>query len=176
MAFKSVIDVEGNPIRLGGTDKSGKPNPKTITGYYIGSKGVSTKYGPATIHVFQTKDGEVPVWGKTDMDRKLKTITPGFLTRVTFTGTVPSKKGNDMWKYNVEADAENTIEVAAVTPSAEEEHYAEDLDEEQDVDAEEAPLDEIPVARPKAPAKVATTPSLERQQQVQNLLKGRKVS
>lgn len=186
MSFRQVADVdcEGTPTQIGGRDKkTGKPNPKSIEGYYIGSKTVQTKFGPGQLHVFQTPEGNRGVWGKTDMDRKLATITPGTMTRVTFSGTVPSKKGNDMMKFKVEADDENVIEVQLQTqesgnmdPEVEDPALEDSEYDDSDLNEDEEPSDVVQPERPKAPTRAAGTANPARQRQVQELLKGRRTA
>lgn len=115
MAFKQVNDLNpDNTISLGGSNrKTGKANPTQVEGYYMGSRKVDDKKkksGFSYIHVFQTAKGMLGVWGKTDMDRKVTSVTPGTMTRVTATGTRPTPNG-DMYIFKVELDDENTIEV-----------------------------------------------------------------
>ncbi len=179
MAFKSVQDLDcETTTQIGGKDKkTGKSNPKSVEGYYIGFKPTTSKFGPGKIHVFQTENGNLGVWGKTDMDNKLSTVIPGHMTRVTFTGTVPSKKGNDMWKFKVEVDQDNQIEVAETeqlptgNQEPESENYSLDSDD-SDPDSEDLALDDATPQRPQAPRQPAAAPNAARQAQVQALLRG----
>jgi hypothetical protein len=121
MAFKTVNSLEAdNTISLGGTNrKTGKTNPTSIEGYYLGSRQVQDnkkKSGVSFIYIFQTSKGNVGVWGKTDMDRKMAQTPAGVMTRVTATGTRPTPNG-DMYTFKVEVDSDNTIEVQAPTAS-----------------------------------------------------------
>jgi len=117
MAFKTIntVDAEITTALGGFNKKTKKDNPTQVEGYYLGNKkvdSVKAKSGFAYLHVFQTAKGNLGVWGKTDMDKKLLSVTPGTMTRVTFAGTKPTKTGNDMYIYTVEVDEDNTIEVA----------------------------------------------------------------
>jgi hypothetical protein len=116
------------------------------------------------------------------MDQKLTTVIPGQLTRVTFTGMqkVPGRK--DMYKYKIEVDSGNTIDVGGLSTApqetAEEGEPAEtyedpdaDLEnfdpndeslDETDIDVEEEQLDAAPPARPIPPKKPATNPNVTR--------------
>lgn len=179
MAFKTVSDLSTETaVALGGTNrKTGKANPTTITGYYVGSREVDSpksKTGKASLHIFQTEKGNVGVWGKTDLDMKMKAATLGALTRVSFTG-MQETKNNPMYKYKVEIDTDNAIDVAAEAPAQEEESsdegyaadFAEDeFSEEDDVDA--APVRVSPAARPARP------PTADSQARVEALLAKRK--
>lgn len=117
MAFQTVNSLEADTtISLGGTNrKTNKPNPTSIEGYYLGNRTVEDKKkksGVSFIYIFQTSKGNVGVWGKTDMDRKMSQTPPGVMTRVTSTGTRATPNG-EMYTYKVEVDNDNSIEVAA---------------------------------------------------------------
>lgn len=194
MAFTELPDLDcEKTTALGGKDKkSGKPNPTSIEGYFIGSKQVASKKsktGFAFLHVFQTEKGNIGVWGKTNLDRQMKRVTPGFMTRVRFVGMVETDN-NPMYKYKVGVDPDNTIDVGSVQQDAEGQEastedvgadYAEeaadsayDVEEESDLSEEDdQALDTAPPARATPPKRPATTPSAERQAKVQALLNGR---
>lgn len=115
MAFKEVSDLNAETtIALGGKNKqTGKDNPKQIEGYYLGSRQVDSKKsksGKAYIYIFQTPKGNVGVWGKTDLDNKMKAAAPGCMIRITQNGMANTPNG-EMYKYKVEVDDTNTIEV-----------------------------------------------------------------
>lgn len=174
MGFKEVIDLDCDvATALGGKDKkSGKNNPTQVEGYFVGSKEIPDKFsktGKGYLHIFQTAEGRLGVFGKTDLNRKVKDIVPGTMARVTFTGTVPTKMGNDMAKFKVEVDSSNTIDLAlsagATSAAAADDagDYHDDLDEEEIVD-------EVPPPRATKPAKAAASPDAARQARVQALL------
>lgn len=181
MAFKQVSDLStDNAIALGGFNrKTNKENPTTITGYFIGSKEVDSpksKNGKAKLHVFQTAQGNVGVWGKTDLDQKLRSAQVGALTRVTFTG-MQETKNNPMYKYKVEVDTENTIEVAdtATDTTYEADSGYEDSGDEDTAytNAFEDDVDETPAPRAVAPKTPARAPTADSAARVQALLKKR---
>ena len=183
MGFKDVLDLDADvTVALGGRDKkTGKPNPTKVEGYYLGAKKVESKLarsGYSFIHIFQTPKGNIGVWGKTDLDRKMGNVTPGVMVRVTHTGTTPTPRG-EMHKYRVEFDADNSIEVNIAsgndTPAeeiAEEEvtSFADDGVEETDAGDEEQALDEAPPVRATPLKQVAATPDAVRQAKVKALL------
>jgi len=183
MGFKEVIDLDcERTTALGGKDKkSGKANPTQAEGYYIGSKDVASpksKTGFSKLHYFRTSKGTLGVWGKTDLDRKLLNAPVGAMVRATFTGMVPTSNG-DMYKFRVEVDAENTIEVNLPQSAATEEEEdtgggnyadAEETEDETSVDDDAAPVDEAPPARSQPPRQAARTPDAARQSKVQELL------
>ena len=122
MSFKEVQTLDAdNTISLGGRNKkTGKTNPTSTEGYYLGSRQVSSpksKTGKAAIHFFQTPKGNLGVWGKTDLDRKLSSVTPGTMVRASFDKMVATPNG-EMYKFKVEADDSNTIEVSAANADA----------------------------------------------------------
>lgn len=183
MAFKELADLNcDKAYALGGFDKKTKKNnPTSVTGYFIGTREVDSpksKTGKCSLHIFSTEKGNVGVWGKTDLDRKMKQVPAGCLTQVTFTGRKETKN-NPMYCYKVLVDAEDKIDVATVEQgdsvdateeaAGDEEAYA----DESEADAEEEAVEyveEAPPARAKAPARAATAPDAARQAKVQALL------
>lgn len=181
MAFKEVLDLScDTTISLGGMNKkTGKANPTKIEGYYLGKKEVEDrkkKSGISYIYAFQTPKGNIGVWGKTDLDRKMLCAPTGAMLRVTQSGIVPTPNG-DMYKYKVEVDVDNTIDVPHVQPTSrvndayEANTYTSVDEEEESLDAEEIAVDELTYARPKAPTP-KPAPSAERVARVQALLSG----
>lgn len=148
MGYTEVASLEADvTVALGGKNrKTGKANPTEIEGYYLGNRKVTDtkkKSGFSYIHFFQTANGNVGVWGKTDLDRKLLTVTPGTMTLATFDRMVPTPNG-DMYRYKVAQDKDNTIEVASSNSDA---GYTEDGNPDGNVgsgnyDADEAETDE----------------------------------
>lgn len=119
MGFKEVTDLSAEvTISLGGYNKKAKKeNPTTVEGYYLGTKTVPDKKkqsGESNIYFFQTKKGNIGVWGKTDLDRKMTSVTPGTMTRASYSHMQETQNG-PMYKYKVEVDANNTIEVSTTS-------------------------------------------------------------
>jgi len=178
MAYKKKQDLSTDKtIKLGGIDEaSQKPNPTSIEGYFLGTKTTpDTGYGPGQLHFFQTEEGVVGVWGKTNLNRLLTPDLAGQMVLVNFKGMGPKVKGkNRAYLYEVQHDSDNTTEVSSFS-SAEEpssESVGSSEDEEYSYEAED--VVEAAPARPVAPAKAAVTPSADRQARVQALLnKGR---
>lgn len=181
MSFKEVLDLDcETTVSLGGFNKkTRKENPTQIEGYFIGSKEIPSKMAKSgfnKLHIFQTEEGNIGVWGKTDLDRKMGSVPAGAMTRVTQSGTKPTPYG-DMYKFKVEVDETNTIDVSAVTaPVAAASGYADDGYEDSEVGAEDevAELEEAPPARPVRPTRAAAAPDAARQARVQALLGGKK--
>jgi hypothetical protein len=147
MAFKEIASADSsNTIALGGVNKkTGKPNPTSITGYYLGSKEVTTGFGPAQVHNLQTENGITGVWGKTDMNKKLSAVPHGVMVRITQSGMKKIPGRNPMWVYKVEVDESDTINATA-TAEEENDEFPHEADyEESAVDSdEEEHMDEIP--------------------------------
>lgn len=179
MAFKEKVIVEcEKTIALGGFNKKlKKDNPIQIEGYFLGSKTVDSpksKGGKAKLHVLLTAEGNVGVWGKTDLDRKLSSVNPGNMVRLTHDGMVPTKNG-EMYRYKVEVDEDNTVAVEAIAPASSDYGSNEDYEESSLESAEE---DESEVssysAAPRAPSRPLATPSAEKQNAVRDLLRKNK--
>lgn len=150
MSFKEVATLDADKvIALGGVDKQNKnkPNPKSAEGYYLGSRKVESKKaksGYSYIHYLQTETGNLGVWGKTDLDRKLLSVSPGTMVRINQTGTRPTPNG-PMYVYKVEVDSENIIDVGDLanegtgTSSEETEDQYESEEEAQEESEDELP-------------------------------------
>jgi len=120
MAFKAVTDLSTDTtISLGGFNKkTGKNNPTSVEGYFLGARKVESKKaksGYAFIYTLQTSKGNIGVWGKTDLDRKMESVQPGHMVRASFDKMVATPNG-EMYKFKVEVDADNTIEVSSAAP------------------------------------------------------------
>jgi hypothetical protein len=169
MAFKEVASLDAeNTIAIGGVNKkTGKKNPASAEGYYLGSRKVANKNGESSIHFLQTPQGNLGVWGKTDMDRKLGGVVAGTMIRISFTGMTATPRG-DMYKYKVEVDNDNTIAVdttlAANNTGADE---GESYDSGADNDGEEDSYEE------EESSQSAALAALERKAKVEALLKGK---
>lgn len=183
MGFREVASLDADVVTaLGGKQKNGKANPRSVEGYYLGFRMVEnkrSKTGESKLHFFQTAKGNIGVWGKTDLDRKLVSVALGTMTRATFDKMKACPGKNDMYLYKVETDTENVIEVADLPdnqesqsdggePDSTEPEY--EQEEETDVDADEPPVDELPPARAARPQQAAPTPDAARQAKVQALL------
>ncbi len=169
MGFKEVSSLDADvTVALGKKNKeTGKPYPKQAEGYYLGNRSVKSKRGDSVLHFLQTSEGNLGVWGTTDLNRKLSQAKVGTMVRITSTGTKPTPNG-DMYTYKVETDSTNTIEVefAAATTTTEDEsgdsdaNYAssnEDSEEAVDEDDEQSAavaLLEAQAARAAKAAKV----------------------
>jgi len=171
MGYKTVVELKSDQtIKLGGKDATGKANPTSIEGYYLGHRETKSDYGIGVIHFFQTQDGNVGVWGKTNMNRQLTKDRLGQMVLVTFTGMGKAQKGKAApYNFQVQYDDGNTIDVGGVALSNTDTH--EDVDNVEDLNDE--PLDEVQPERATAPKRPATTPSASRQAEIQAMLKHR---
>ncbi len=196
MAFKELADLDADTCyALGGKDKkTGKNNPTKVEGYFIGTRQVESKKsktGLAALHIIQTSKGNVGIWGKTNLDQKLKSVTPGVMVKIEFSG-MKETKNNPMYVYKVSQDTENTIEVVGADTSAaadtgsddqgdfnsDDTPFEGDTGAEDDVDADsDAPAaDEPPPQRAQAPRRPAAAPTRAATQGVQGLLANRRRS
>jgi hypothetical protein len=176
MAFEEIASTDSsNTIALGGVNKkTGKPNPTSVTGYYLGSKEVTTGFGPAQVHNLQTDSGIIGVWGKTDMNKKLNGVPEGVLVRITQSGMKKIPGRNPMWVYKVEVDKSDTLDTGVTAEeendefptslTADDDHY-----EETDVDADEESADEVSYKR-ATPRKTAPSVDADRQARTKALL------
>lgn len=181
MGFKELADLDCSvTTAIGGFNKeTKKDNPTQIEGYFIGSRKIDSakaKSGYCFLHVLQTNKGNVGVWGKTNLDQKLSAVQPGTMIRISFQGMVETRN-NPMYKYKVEVDESNTIEVnlassedngAEANPHAEGKYDFERDQDEAAVDADE-PEEQAP-PRAVAPREPAKTPNAASQAKVQALL------
>jgi len=170
MAFKTVSSLDADTaISLGKPDAKGKTT-KSIEGYYLGFRTTTNSYGDSNLHVFQTPQGNVGVWGSTNMDQKLKNVKPGTMTRVTANGLAPKKPGkNPMKLFEVAVDEDNTIEVSnADTSLPGDEH-----EEEQDYGADDEHEEESEF-EPDFVASRTGKSAAERKAEVEAMLKSRK--
>jgi len=170
MAFKTLPNLTADKAFTIG--KSGEP--EHVEGYYIGAKKIPndmSKTGTSLLHIFQTANGNVGAWGKVSLDSQLAGVTPGTMTRVTFTGFVKSNKPGrkPAYSYLVEIDDSNTIAVSNFN-STQNLADADEEYEESDLDASTA-ADEVEYTPPVAPKQAARTPSAEEQAAVRSLLK-----
>jgi hypothetical protein len=174
MSFKEVSSLDADvTVSIGKRDKkTGKMGPKSAEGYYLGNRTVQNKRGPSTIHFLQTPEGNLGVWGTTDMNRKLSQVTPGTMVRITSTGTKPTPNG-DMYTYRVELDSENTIEVGDLGGSYEAASEAQDsegheaAEDSYSDDSEGSNEEETPVAA------VSASSAAARKAKVEALLNGK---
>lgn len=152
MGFKTVLDLDAETtISLGGRNKkTGKNNPTEIEGYYLGKRDVASKKaksGFCSIYYFQTPKGNVAVWGKTDLDRKMSGVAPGLMVRASFDKMQATPNG-EMYKYKVEFDPDNTIEVdllpagnttaGSVDGSSGDDYSSDDTDDQDSEDTAQA--------------------------------------
>ncbi len=170
MAYKEITALDADTtIALGGTNgKTGKPNPTRVEGYYLGSKEVESpksKTGKSFIHYFKTKTGNVAVWGKTNLDRKLSSAKVGEMTLVIQSGTQRTANGN-MYLYSVQQDDTNTIEVANTSSNSPSFNEDEGIDEDYNNDEDTYASEEV--------TQKAALSAAERAAKVQSLLGKRK--
>lgn len=162
MAYEEIKDLSTDTtISLGGFNKKlKKDNPTEVEGYYIGSKIVKSAKGDSYLYSLQTPEGTVGVWGKTDLDRKMAQVELGTMIRIVQSGSVPTKKGNEMYLFKVYQDTSNIL---TEEPNSEFSDYSEDT-------TDESPADEVIPTRASRPAVPAQAPSASLQAKAQALL------
>ncbi len=177
MAYKEITSLDADvTVAIGGKNrKTNKTNPTQVEGFYLGTRQVQSpksKTGLASIHYFQTSKGNVGVWGKTDMDRKMSTATPGAMTLVKFEKMQPTPNG-EMYKYSVAQDEDNTIEVSVAPTQTSSNDSDESSEEENNEESYETQSEENDEDEAQAAALLAA----ERKAKVQSLLnKGKQAS
>ncbi len=171
MAYITKFDGSVNKtVSIGG-----KGNPQSVEGYYLGAKDTKGKFGPCKLHIFQTEDGHIGVWGKSRMNYLLTQDLKGQMVLVTFKGMIPSNKGNPAFDYSVQHDPANTIDTTGVDANAQppQEPELDTVDEEIDFDAVDAEEDVVELPRPKAPVRAATVDPAK-QARLQQMLASRR--
>lgn len=167
MAFTEVASLEADATTALGNKKGKKDNPNQVEGYYLGSKKVESKKaksGYAYLHILQTDAGNLGVWGKTNMDKKVLAVTPGTMVRITHTGMQATPNG-EMYVFKVEIDSDNTIEVNTASVAEQEEPaLTEDGNEDNNGEEEQEEAEEAPAK------KQSTGSAAERAARVQALL------
>jgi len=155
----------------GNTDKTvtlGKPgDPTSVEGYFLGSKDTPDGgFGPGKLHIFQTNEGSIGVWGKTRLNSSLTSELVGQMVLVEFTGMVaPQKKGRrPSYGFKVQHDPSNTIDTTNIDLGASE---PADDDSEEETSNESASYS----SRPTTPPPAAIAPDAERRARVNALLK-----
>lgn len=151
MGFKEVASLDADrTIAIGKKDKQGKPYPKSAEGYYLGKRKVSNKRGESTLHFLRDEDGNLGVWGTTDLNRKLEGVEgTGAKVRITFTGKKATPNG-DMYVYKVEVDEDDQIDVsgistgdAGVSEDTGDDETDGETESEETADEEEAPAPRV---------------------------------
>ena len=175
MGYKTKFDGNTDKtIQVGGKNSSGEPNPTSLEGYFLGTKATESDYGPGKLHIFQTKEGTVGVWGKTRLDNLLTSDLLGQMVLVSFTGMIaPTKKGRKpSYGYKVQHDEENTIEVGNLNLNATSNESSDDSEEDNDSGSAFDGSDEesTSFASVTPPKKAAVPPTATQQNRVKELL------
>lgn len=133
--FKEVSSLDADvTIAIGKVDKkTKKAYPKQAEGFYLGKRMVNGTRGESQLHFLQTPEGNLGVWGTTDLNRKLGQVPLRTMVRITSTGSKATPKG-DMFTYKVETDSTNTIEVDTLSAGSNTVNEGTDYAEEVDAD------------------------------------------
>jgi hypothetical protein len=88
-----------------------------IEGFYIGCKDVNSDYGVAKLHIFQSGEEKVGVWGKTYLNTLLTADLLGLQCLIEMTGVIPPKKKGrrPAYAYKVLFDREKTIDMTHIS-------------------------------------------------------------
>lgn len=111
MAYKRMTDLSADTVVALGV---GEDQQKSIEGYYLGAREVTTTNGPSNIHVFQTAKGNVGVWGTKKLNDNLGSGNRGTMTLVTYKAKVKLQGGKTQHTYDFMVDPDNTIDVATL--------------------------------------------------------------
>jgi hypothetical protein len=92
----------------------------SIEGYFIGSKEIESEYGMTKLHIFQTKEGNIGVWGKTHLNKLLTPDLLGMMCFAEFTGMIqPKKKGRKpAYGYKVKFDPDKKVPINNALPKS----------------------------------------------------------
>lgn len=137
MAFKKIEnDGVWKPVTVG----------ESVEGTYVG-KDENVGGFDSTIYHLNTVNGPLSVWGSAILDQNMVYVKLNQKVKIVFTGTTPSKKGNDTKLFDVFVDDAGDVSediVPAQVPAP--------------VDASEA---QVPVVRPGEPVQHApATPAV----------------
>ena len=141
MAYEKINDLSTDTVfKLGGMDnKTGKPCPKQIEGFYLGSRPVQTSGGPAVIHVFQTSKGNEGIWGTKKLNDNLTRNIVGCMVNVVYKGKKKLTGGKTQHEYDmfVDRSVRTVVEDVGSTDTGYEDDYTgssyEDNGEDTDV-------------------------------------------
>jgi len=138
----------GNWVTIGGFNRAGQANPKTITGYYLGRFEGPNQFEPGktkVAYVLSVKGVKTFVNNSANLNIKMESAERGIQAEgdtaanaevtITYTGTQPSKKGTPTKLYDVTFDLDNRLNAAAANDLLE--------DADADGDDESDDLDEV---------------------------------
>lgn len=162
MAYETKASLNADvTVVLGGKDKkTGKTNPTSIEGYFLGNRITPDKgLGEGVLHIFQTENGNVGVWGKTSSKALLTDNHVGQMCLLSFTGMSTPKPGRQAaYQYKLQFDKGNTIDTSGLDVNASDESEPDfgnvdetDIDDSGNEEVYEAPVQRA--AAPKSPAR-----------------------
>ena len=129
MALQEVPSSQGMKfVTMGGKDKTGKPYPNTVKGWYIGKVTGPNQFDSTklkTTFKVLTQDGIIGINGTAVLISRMndfesmatdKAGSPeGVWVEIKFTGTEPSKRGNPTKLFSVAFDLDNVRDVNSTT-------------------------------------------------------------
>lgn len=170
MAFKEVSDLSADTTTaIGGFNKATKKdNPTKAEGFYLGSRQTPNKKtgGMSNIYFLQTSKGNLGIWGKTDLDKKMVQVPVGVMIKIEFAGMLETPKG-EMYRYKVAVDDENTIDVVQPVKVA---SKPPQFDEDESIDADSAHTTTVEEADDEDAEQAKALLAAERKAKVQALL------
>lgn len=153
MAFQKVRVLDSDvTISLGKLNATtGKTDPKSIEGYYLGFKNVETSFGETKLHHFETQSGVVAVWGAHKLDSGLSQVSIGNMVRAEFTGLGKASKGRKPSRqFDIQQDPDNKIDVLPMSSALQTfetvEQDSGDEDSSNDEDQDDDTADQAQVA------------------------------
>lgn len=170
-------------ITLGGAvEETGKPNPTSAVGYYLGTKSFekldtrSNEMKTKTLNFLLTGDGIIGVWGgKSVIDSGFSKADIGVKLEIEYLGLTKSKKPGGYKYHNFRFDAvpEDTLSFEELAKYTSGLGIGGDTSEKADMDSEEDTdedvEDSVPYKSPAAPAIAAAKASEAKQSSVLDL-------
>lgn len=162
---KTTLNADATYVLGGADEKTGKLNPTSVEGYFLGNRTTPDKgYGPGVLHIFQTSEGNIGIWGKTNSKSLLTNDHVGQMCLLTFTGmSVPKKKGRQpAYQYKLQFDKDNTIDVSGIDVNASEESEP-DFEGVDETSVDDGGAEAYSAPRATAPKVAATSPTAAQQ-------------
>lgn len=117
MARIKLNDLNADKCVGFGNKPGQKQAGETVEGYYIGSRVVDSGMGPSTLHILQTEQGNLGLWGSKQLNDKLALVPQeNHRVFVTYTRTIKAGKGT-MKVFDVEYDNDDKLGSSAAQVS-----------------------------------------------------------
>lgn len=144
MAHKNYSNDNGGAkwVTVGGFNRAGQPNLKTVTGFYLGRFEGPNQFEPGKMKVafvLSVNGVKTFVNGSANLNIKMESAERGIQAEgntaenaevtITYTGTAPSKKGTPTKLYDVTFDLDNRLSAATASDLLDQDDEVDDLDE-----------------------------------------------